>query len=94
MTLLFLVGAVRLSPFGQLGFGRAERSERSNAMKAERTKYKRTTPKTNVEYSNWKIELKLNVSIAALIDTVIKIAKRIFGLHYMYMNKSYPYIAV
>jgi hypothetical protein len=88
------VGAVCLSPFGQLGFGRAERPERSNAMKAERTKYKRTTPKTTVEYSKVNIELKLNASFAALIDTVVKIAKRIFGLHYMYMNKSYPYIAV
>ena len=63
-------------------------------MKAERTKYKRTTPKTTVEYSNVNIELKLNASFAALIDTFVKIAKRIFGLHYMYMNKSYPYIAV
>lgn len=63
-------------------------------MKAERTKYKRTTPKTTVEYSNVNIELKLNASFAALIDTVVKIAKRILGLHYMYMNQSYPYSAV
>lgn len=63
-------------------------------MKAERTKYKRTTPKTTVEYSNVNIELKLNASFAALIDAVVKLAKHIFGLHYMYMSQSYPYSAV
>ena len=63
-------------------------------MKAERTKYKRTTPKTTVQYSNVNIELKLNASFAALIDTVVKLAKRIFGLHYMYRKQSYPYSAV
>jgi hypothetical protein len=88
------VGAVRLSPFGQLGFGKAEWPERSKAMKAERTKYRRTTPKTAVEYSNVNIEVKLNASFAALTDAVIKVAKRIFGLHYMYMSQSYPYSAV
>ncbi len=67
-------------------------ARKEHAMKAMRTKYKRTTPKTTVEYSSWNVEL--NASFATLIDTVIKIAKRIFGLHYMYMNKSYPYIAV
>lgn len=58
-------------------------------MKAERTKYKRTTPKTTVEYS--KVNIELN---ASLVDLVVNIIKRIFGLHYMYMNKSYPYSAV
>lgn len=63
-------------------------------MKAERTKYRRTTPKTTVEYSNVNIEVKLNASFTALVDVVIKVAKRIFGLHYMYMIQSYPYSAV
>lgn len=88
------MGVVCLSPFGQLGFGRAEWPERSNAMKAERTQYKRTTPKTTVEYSTWNIEFKLNASLTALVDVVIKVAKHIFGLHYMYMSQSYPYNAV
>ena len=61
-------------------------------MKAMRTKYKRTTPKTTVEYSTWKLEF--NASFATLIDIVTKLAKRIFGLHYMCMRKSYPYNAV
>ncbi len=58
-------------------------------MKAERTKYKRTTPKTTVEYS--KVNIELN---ASLVDLVVNIIKRIFGLHYMYRKQSYPYSAV
>ncbi len=56
-------------------------------MKAKRTKYKRTTPKTTVEYSYTTIEL--GASFAKIVDVVTKLAKRIFGLHYMYMKVVY-----
>lgn len=58
-------------------------------MKAMRTKYKRTTPKTTVEYSTWNLELN-----ASLVDLIVNIIKRIFGLHYMHMTHSYTYSAV
>ncbi len=60
-------------------------------MKAKRTKYKRTSPKTTVEYSAWNIDLDLGFD--SLAKAVVKVIKYIFGLLYMNMNQSCLYRA-
>lgn len=59
-------------------------------MKIKRTKYKRVTPKTQVEYSTWNIAL--NFSIVSLLEKVIQSAIRFFGNLYMNMSLACLYI--
>jgi hypothetical protein len=53
-------------------------------MQVERTKYKRATPKTSVEYSHWKLDL--GAGLDRLLLAAAKVIEKIFGI--LYMNRS------
>ena len=55
--------------------------EKGNVMKIERIKYKRTTPKSLTEYSSTSISLGDGFKL--LIETVVKIIEKYFGLLYV-----------
>ncbi|HKU18110.1 MAG TPA: hypothetical protein VJP80_02445 [Candidatus Saccharimonadales bacterium] len=53
-------------------------------MKAKRTKYKRTTPKSQTEFTQWNFDL--GGGFDRLLKTVAKIIAKHFGL--LYLNTS------
>ena len=55
--------------------------EKGSVMKLQRTKYKRTTPKSLTEYSSTSISLGDGFKL--LIETVVKIIEKYFGLLYV-----------
>jgi hypothetical protein len=54
-------------------------------MEIERTKYKHTAPKSQVEYSETKISLGSGIN--RFLETVSKLIEKYFGI--LYMNRSY-----
>lgn len=63
-------------------------ARKEHGMKAERTKYKRTTPKTTVEYSSWGIQFGLSAEILPYLARAIK---WLFGILYMNRSSTYSY---
>jgi len=59
------------------------------AMKIQRTKYKRTTPKSLTEYSSMSISLGDGFKL--LVQTVVKIIEKYFGLLYVSIYKVGTY---
>lgn len=59
--------------------------EKGNVMKLQRTKYKRTTPKSHTEYSSTSISL--GGSFKHLFNTVARLIEKYFGLLYVSIYK-------
>lgn len=55
--------------------------EKGNVMNLQRTKYKRTTPKSLTEYSSTSISLGDGFKL--LVQTIVKIIEKYFGLLYV-----------
>lgn len=59
-------------------------ARKEHGMKAKRTKYKRATPKTTVEYSTWDIDVGLSLDV--LFRGIAEFIRWVFGI--LYMNRS------
>ena len=59
-------------------------------MKIKRTKYRRATPKSQTEFSNWTLDM--SGGFDQLLKAAAKIIEKYFGLLYMNISSNCVYI--